>query len=584
MGLIFAQPWGFLALLAIPVVLLIHMLQRERRILPTSTLFLWQSLTPESTPGRRLERLLPSLPLLFQILAVLLLTWILAQPRWLRSDIEQRVVIVVDESASMRVFLADAATSLEPVLRRLDRQAQSTSWAILSSRTDRLALYQGDDSREALNALRALNPLLPTHDPAPALREAQRLAGANGIVLFLTDREPPPLPEGVGVYAFGEPFPRVGFTGLQVISPPGEEWSALVRNYSDSPQSRRWRWTSDVHSSPWTEISLPAGGSLILRGRFPPETDRLTLELDGEAAFALDQRLPLVRPQPRVIPLAWAPDAPEETFISTFLGSMTFWQRSDTGDPFSLRLMPEPASVSDFPPGPAVLWASPLTSPVPTRTGLWLTEPHPLTERLSFDGLILPARPGLSLSPLDEVLLWDGDQAMIARRGSGRPQILRWAFSPLDGNAARHPSVLLLLSRFIDQQRSYVPAYSRDNVETGQRLSLALPDPTQPFDLIEEERGYITTFPPHRASRLHAPLEPGFFTIRQGENVIFSGAAYFAETREADFRPAVSFQRDPPGEASRLTSLSRADFLIPLWLLALLGALLGHYYTSRNIS
>ena len=69
----FANPLGLLALLGIPAVLAIHFLQRKARELPVSTLFLLDHTRREAAGGRRFERLIPSIPLWMQLLAVLLL-------------------------------------------------------------------------------------------------------------------------------------------------------------------------------------------------------------------------------------------------------------------------------------------------------------------------------------------------------------------------------------------------------------------------------------------------------------------------------------------------------------------------------
>ena len=55
MDLSFANPAGFWALLALPVVLGIHFLQRQSRRVVTSTLFLFEALNPVSAQGRRVE-------------------------------------------------------------------------------------------------------------------------------------------------------------------------------------------------------------------------------------------------------------------------------------------------------------------------------------------------------------------------------------------------------------------------------------------------------------------------------------------------------------------------------------------------
>ena len=107
-SLLFSNPAGFWALLGIPAVLLIHFLQRESRRVRASTLFLLEQLAPESAQGRRFERLRNSAALWLQLLAVLLFAWLLAGPRWLRPDSVQKVVFVLDSSASMSAFSGEA--------------------------------------------------------------------------------------------------------------------------------------------------------------------------------------------------------------------------------------------------------------------------------------------------------------------------------------------------------------------------------------------------------------------------------------------------------------------------------------------
>ena len=98
------NPAGLWALLGIPAVLAIHFLQRQAVIIPVSTLFLLEKTQRESASGRRLDRLMNSVPLWMQLLGVLLLTWLLAEPRYQKARSTQRVAIVLDSSASMAVI------------------------------------------------------------------------------------------------------------------------------------------------------------------------------------------------------------------------------------------------------------------------------------------------------------------------------------------------------------------------------------------------------------------------------------------------------------------------------------------------
>ncbi|NJM37623.1 MAG: hypothetical protein HC845_07085 [Akkermansiaceae bacterium] len=123
-----ANPLGLLALLGIPAVLAIHFLQRKAVELPVSTLFLLERTQRDAASGRRLERIIPSIPLWMQLLAVLLLAWFLAEPRFQKSGSVQRIAIVLDSSASMGVFKKEAISRLTAELPNFQGPASSVEF------------------------------------------------------------------------------------------------------------------------------------------------------------------------------------------------------------------------------------------------------------------------------------------------------------------------------------------------------------------------------------------------------------------------------------------------------------------------
>ncbi len=148
----FGNPLGFLALLALPAIFAIHFLQRESRRVVTSTLFLLEQLAPESAQGRRFERLRNSAPLWLQIIAALLVTWLLVQPRWLLRQSTHRVVIVLDSSISMLPFHDELLRAVDAQTAQLSRAAARTEWHLLESDTTRPKLYSGIDRAALLRA------------------------------------------------------------------------------------------------------------------------------------------------------------------------------------------------------------------------------------------------------------------------------------------------------------------------------------------------------------------------------------------------------------------------------------------------
>ncbi|MED5417705.1 MAG: BatA domain-containing protein, partial [Verrucomicrobiota bacterium] len=158
MNIVLTNPAGFFALLGIPAVILIHFLQRQARVIPISTLFLLAHTQRESLSGRRFDRFTNSVPLWLQLLMVLLLTWLLVLPRYVRPASTQQVAIVLDSSASMSVFKDKLVISLREKLPPLQGNASRLQLYLFESAAEKPVIYAGNDLEEALTSLENWNP------------------------------------------------------------------------------------------------------------------------------------------------------------------------------------------------------------------------------------------------------------------------------------------------------------------------------------------------------------------------------------------------------------------------------------------
>src|SRR5471030_1948255 len=148
---IFANPAGLWALLGVPAILAIHFLQQRARMARTSTWFLIEKLAPDSARGRTWDRLRSSRTLWLQLLAVLVAAWLLAEPRWVRAESAQTVVLVLDASASMDAFRSEGIAAAEREMTLADGLATHTTWVVMTSDPRVPALYRGLE-REAASA------------------------------------------------------------------------------------------------------------------------------------------------------------------------------------------------------------------------------------------------------------------------------------------------------------------------------------------------------------------------------------------------------------------------------------------------
>lgn len=535
MNVLFANPWGFLALFGLPVVLAIHLLQRTARRVETSTLFLLAHLAAESSRGRQIERLRNSLPLWLQLLAVLLSTWLLIQPRFLRHDSEQTIVAVLDSSVSVTVFREPLLTALRKTLARYENSAARTRWVLLASDPEAPTLYSGERIDDLTLAARKWQPRLGQHDPASALREALALA-RGGTVIYFSDHRVP-VPKGVGLVAVGAPVDNVGFAGA---SAGAKVWKALIANPSGRPQRRDLR----VNGQPRPEIELAAGEVREISGPFPAD-GRVQLHLSPDA-FTLDDALPVVRPQPQPLALQLPPDAPD--FFRRFQALIE--AQGPGGERLTLVVYQPFQPV--IPTGNAIVFSSEPGPPGKPVVASVVAASDELTSGLQWNGLQcrdnleIPTREG------DQPLLWAGERVLIFVRQTDAGRQLIVNFSLRDSNAERWPAFVILLHRFAEQIRAQGSAVETINAELGQRLG----------------------------TDRRAPFTPGFFDLGQ-----IKGAAHFADVREADFTSAATLTElaDDP----RAVSLEhrRPDPFASIWILLLGGILLANWwYTSRRIT
>ncbi len=623
-SLFFANPWGLAALAAVPALVAIHFLQERSRRVRTATLFLLERAAPLPTGGMRLEKFRNSLPFWMQLLAILALTWLLADPRWVRSDSRQTVVVVLDSSASMEAFRVPTVNLIAKRLSSWDALASRTDWHLLETGPGRPPLYAGRSLTELLDAAKGWRPVLGTHDFSASLAIATALVpGDAGVVILVTDR-PTPLPGGVAVLSAGEPFENVGFSGGDVDRADEHfVWRALVTNHGDTPQEREF--SAGIVSDTGTPvipgqskpIRLEPRQSRTIEGPWPEGAKRVVLAL-SEDRFGLDDALPLVRPVPRIVRVAITIRGP----TADLLGRMV---RATDGveivtDPATADLIiswldpsadtdgiqvavtdddPAGDEAGDTPVIPSLgdgitqtRNAGRIDERTPSRQPAaydpaWVTaEDHPLVRDLGWGGLMSGPVGDVTPTPVDEPLLWKSGRPLALVRsktlpGGRRVQHLVMNFDVAGSTAARSPGVVVLVQRFIDRIRAKIERPWADNFETGQSIDMppGLAGSTAGRGMMTVANIDGDLSPAPSPFRGRAPWGPGFFTVSaSGEpsssTPVVTGATHFADSRESDFRKAAPADTLEAIRMEQAIKQSIEDPWAPLWLGIAIGALL----------
>lgn len=576
-----SNPWGLIALLGIPAVLVIHFLQRKAKELPISTLFLLEHTRREAASGRRFERLIPSIPLWMQLLAVLLLTWILVEPRYRKSGSVQRIAIVIDSSASMGVFKAAAIARLKEILPSLHGQAAEVQMTVFESLPNRPRIHAGSSIEELTRALESWQPVSGPVDPTQALRLARSLVSRDGVVVYLTDTPREPLPFDARLVSVGEPIENVGFTGVSFAKENGAViWRAMVRNHGKKAAERTWSLQTSNGSTPERAIRLEPGAMITLQSAFPADAASVRAVLSPDA-FTMDDVLPMVLPKPKTLRLHNATSPAFAEFAGKLLGSLENTELTSDGKESDLTVASYNPLDPVTPAGNSLMFLED-----ETRTGNWLkggivAEPHPLMDGLHWQSLLVRETIQFERRADDKVLLWQDTRPLILLRESGVARQLLINFDPSLSNAEKQPAFVILCHRFADSIREHKIAPVAENLEAGQAIAIASQK--------DKPLRVTATKPDGKPLPLsgddglqNAIRMPGFQTITQDETPILTAAVHFGDPREADFSACAGNDNFAVASSARIEQHTRPDPWWRVWILLLAAALLVSWKFSTG--
>ena len=585
------NPYGLLALLGIPAVLAIHFLQRKAVELPVSTLFLLERTQRDAASGRRFDRLIPSIPLWMQLLAVLLLTWFLVEPRYPKSGSVQRIAVVLDSSASMSVFKEQAIKSLGDALPALKGSAETLELTLLESVPTRPRLYSGTSIDDFKKALSTWSPRDGLTDPTASIRLARSLVSAEGSVIYLTDtpttdgEEPVSLPFNSRILSVGKPVENVGFTGVTFSREEGSlVWKALVRNYGSSASERTWSLQSSAGATEPRPFTIEAGALVTLQAAFPGDGKNVRVALSTDA-FALDDVLPLVAPEPKPLNLFTNTSPAFASLTEKLLKSLESTVPVNDAATADLAIASYDPLDPVLPPGNSIIFVEDGTSAGAYLRGGIVAEPDPLLDGLNWQSLLVRETIELDRLPSDRVLLWQEKRPLIfLRETPATPEKrastqLCFNFDLRLSNASQQPAFIVLLHRFAETIRAAKVAHVSANLETNQPFQLtALPGVALTFTATDPS-GKISYPAPATQSTLP---DPGFLTVAQGDQPLLTAALHFADTREADFSACAPASEIAATTGPTNEKHTKPDPLWQLWLILLLAAVLASWKFTKT--
>lgn len=336
------------AAIALPAVILLHVLRLRRRTLRVSSTLLWQSRIRDVEGNAPFQRLRPSVLLVLQLLAAICLALAAGDPVRRGGDaMWMRTVLLIDQSASMQVRdqvsgRGDAVSRLERALiegdrlvDRLLRHGEAEIMVVAFGAGARVIVPFEQRAAVVRAGMRAIVQTDEVADHAAALafvRDLLRGGGARGDaagVIVLTDADPPAgggegrggragggaswrwirigsevagTPENVGMTAIGGRRDPERPDLVRVLATVERSGSGRVASVLEAlvdgevRGTRALRFGEDVHDlSVRFEFTIPGDGLVTIRHRLP---DAMAADDEASLVFAAPTppRITLVHP------------------------------------------------------------------------------------------------------------------------------------------------------------------------------------------------------------------------------------------------------------------------------------------------
>lgn len=260
---VFMFPWAFLGLLALPALAGVYFFRKRSRRYPVSSLMLWAQQKRSREGGRRFHRFETPLLFFLELLALILLVLAAAGPRVWNSQGRHPLIVVLDDSFSMRAGGARSPRNLaaQAIQKEISRGLNYSVQFILAGNDLQLLGEPARTWRQARAGLKGWICRSPLVDLDRGIALAAAVGGPMARILVVTDHEPMPDLEAGRVewWAFGTRRSNVAFVNaVRTLHDDREHCLLEIANLS------RHRQTA----------------SLTLEGISPPDQpDRSTLDL-----------------------------------------------------------------------------------------------------------------------------------------------------------------------------------------------------------------------------------------------------------------------------------------------------------------
>ncbi len=550
----FANPWGLLGLLALPTIAFIHLYQRRYPPLYVGGLFLWATETQVRMPGRRRDRLPVTNTLIIELIAALVLSLVLADPRFGEWDKATHLVAVLDHSASMQAQAPGEVSSRDAVLRELERRLgelpRRSAVTLIRTGVTPVTLIRRGSLDEAREVLKTWQPTASQHRFAPAWEElGQQLIEESGSILFLTDHMPDPreIPASLEVVAVGRKLDNVAFDAARWTFDSTEKAGkifARIRNYGRDPAACDLVASASGQQVLKKPLSILPDQATAVELPIPGGLGRLTLAIQKQSdGSTYDNQIQLVEPKVRTVSVGVTlPKGDELREVQRVLKiapdiNLTSVEKAN--------LLIGPAE--NLPQSKATLWwlgVGPLSTKDGDRQaakdllGPYLIDKrHPLADGLALGGVVWG---GVQPLKYDMVpIISAGQTTLLAQLRGTQTTAFLLNIDLAKSNLTESPDWPVLIDNLIEQRREALPGLRRWNYRIGEVVQFRFFEGTDPAP-----QDALTLVGPHATRKLvHEAVveigdlqDPGIYSVKQGDQLWGQFAVNFFDPAESDLR------------------------------------------------
>jgi hypothetical protein len=513
------HPWALWGLLAVPALVAIYLFRNRFRRHPVSSLMLWADTSESRTGGTRLDRMQAPLLLLLEVIAAVLLTLTAADPQVRTAQGARPLVVVLDDSFSMRAGGHDsardrAAQAIEEELRR--SLPYSTRFVLAGERPQVLG-EPVHTAAEAADQLSGWTCKAPAARLDEAITLAAELGGELALLLVVTDHEPArgtvPDRGRLRWWAFGKALPNFAFVQA-VRSARGGPDRCLLEVANLAPEPRATTLVVEAGDPPQaverSSLALGAGETRRVVLQLGDGTPALRARLDDDD-LAIDNGVTLlpaaekpVRVEVRVrgealrVPVEKALRSVRGTVLTDVRPEIVFTDDEEAPgrDAWVVRLLAEKDAVAYA--GPFVL----------DRT-------HPLTEGLSLQGVVWGAGKDERLPGLPVIMA--GNVPLVSDAESlGLRHEVRLRLRPDLSTLPDSPNWPILIYNLLQWHGSLAPGLSRPNVRLGEETVLTLAADREGVQLTGPD-GRARALPVQGRRVVARAEDVGVYELRAGE-------------------------------------------------------------------